>query len=175
MKKTIVLLLLAAVTVSCASLDELLELNVNNNLTESVAFNIPQTQGTTVSYSRSETLDLTTGDLAQYVDKITAIKINSLTYKFKDFVGNTAGMISAGTLKLDNTVVSSITNLNVSQAVNEETVFTISDSMILNQLESTLLNNSSATLLLSGDALSDAGAMDFKVEVTINLTATIKE
>lgn len=175
MKKIILLLAFAIFTVSCGGTYELLELKVNNDLRESIVYNIPKTQGVEVSYSHSKTFDLTTGDLAQYVDKITAIKINSLTYKFKDFIGNTAARISSGTLKFNYTVIGSVINLNVSQAVNQETIFTITDSTVLNQLENTLLNSNSATIDFSGSALSDAGAMDFTLEVNISLTATITE
>ena len=175
MIRVVVFLILASVAVSCDCLVELLELKGDNNLTVSIAVSVPQTSGATSTFDLTKTLDLRSGDFADYINKITAVKINSFTYKFKDFVGNTAGKISSGTLKFDNTVVGTITNLNISQAVNAETIFNISDATVISQLENAFVNNSSTVITLSANVLSDAGPMDFKVEVSISLTATIKE
>lgn len=175
MKKVILLVALATLTVSCESLFELLELKVDNDLTESIDVSIPQTAGATGTFNLTKTLDLRAGDFAQYVDKITAVKINSFSYKFKDFTGNTAGTIPSGTLKFDNTVVGNETNINVSDAVNTKKVFPILDPIVLGKLEEAFVNNSSTTITFSGNALSDAGQMGFKVEVSISLTATIRE
>tara|TARA_R110001606_G_scaffold72659_3_gene167395 strand:- start:5336 stop:5863 length:528 start_codon:yes stop_codon:yes gene_type:complete len=175
MKKVIMIVLLATITVSCSSLLELLELKINNDLTESIDVSIPKTAGTTGTFDLTKTIDLRAGDFAQYIDKITAVKINSFTYKYKDFTGNTAGTIPSGTLKFDNTVIGTITNLNISQAASAKTIFSITDTTIISQLENAFVNNSSTVITLSGNALSDAGPMDFKVEVNISLTATIKE
>ncbi|WP_347173231.1 hypothetical protein [Polaribacter uvawellassae] len=175
MKKIISLVLLATLTVSCGSLFELLELKIDNDLTERIDVSIPKTAGNTGTFNLSETIDLRSGDFAEYVDKITAVKINSFTYKFIDFVGNTDGTIPSGTLKFDSTEVGTINNLNVSKAVNKETIFTISDATVISKLENAFVNNTSTVITLSGNALSDAGPMDFKVEVNISLTATIKE
>ena len=67
------------------------------------------------------------------------------------------------------------TNLNISQAASAKTIFSITDATIISQLENAFVNNSSTVITLSGNALSDEGPMDFKVEVNISLTATIKE
>lgn len=175
MKKVFSLLLIAVFITSCGSLEELLELNVNNDLTENVDVHIPQTQGTAVNYDKTEIVDLSTGSFAEYVGKISAIKINSLTYKIKDFVGNSSGVIQAGSLKFDDIVVDEMTNFNIANAATAGTVFNITDAAVLSQIESTLVNNNSVTLKLTGTVLSDAGDMDFKVEVSMNMTATINE
>ena len=174
-KKQLVIFLLMTIIVSCGSLLELLELKVDNDLTENIDINIPQTAGVTETFSLSKSIDLRSGDLADYSAKITDIKINSFTYKFKDFTGNTAGIIPQGAIKIDNLLVESFTNLNVSQAVNAETIFTISDRVVLNQLENTFLNASATTIVLEGNALTDAGPINFITEFKIKLTATIRE
>ena len=76
MKKTIYLFVFAIITISCDSLDSLLELNINNDLTENIAVSVSQTQGVAASFDLSETTDLNSGDLAEYRGKISAIKIN---------------------------------------------------------------------------------------------------
>jgi hypothetical protein len=175
MKKIILLVVLATLTVSCGSLFELLELKVENNLTESIDASVPRTSAAAEAFNLTETLDLRAGDFAEYVDKITAVKINTFNYKFKDFTGNVNGVITSGTLKFDSTVVGTITNLNISQAATAGTVFEITDATVLSQLENAFVNNSSTTITLAGEVISEAGSMNFKVEVNISLTATVKE
>lgn len=175
MKKIFPLLFISIIFFSCDSLDELLELKVNNDLTESISVSVAQTQGTAESFDLSETTDLNSGDLAQYKGKITAIKINKLTYKFKDFVGNNAGAIPTGTLKFDDIIVDSLTDFNVSQAANAGTIYEITDATVLSNIENAFLNNNTTTIKLFGTVLSEAGGMDFTVEVFMNMTATIKD
>ena len=175
MKKVILLVILATLSVSCNSLLELLELKVDNDLSEDINVSVPKTTGATGNFDLTKAVDLRSGDFAEYVDKITAVKINSFNFKFKEFVGNSAGTIPSGTIKFDNTTVGTITNLNVSKEAIAGTVFEITDTAILSQLENTFVNNSSTVITLTGNAHSEAGPMDFKVEVNISLTATIKE
>jgi hypothetical protein len=175
MKKLIFLFLLSCIMISCGSLDQFIELSVDNELTESIDAHVPQTLGAVASFNLTETADLNSGDLAKYLDKISALKINTLSYKFIEFSGNSAGTITSGTLKFDNTVVATLTNFNISNASTARTVFNITDSAFLTQIEATLLNNKSTTILLKGSALSDAGSMDFKIEVSMNMTVTINE
>ena len=175
MKKIIVLFVLATLTVSCGSLFELLELNVENDLTEDIVASVPQTSATAEAFNLTKTLDLRSGDFAEYVDKITAVKINTFNYKYKDFTGNENGKIVSGTLKFDDVVIGTITDLNISQAATAGTVYEITDTAVLSQLENAFVNNSSTTITLSGEVLSEGDAMNFKVEVNIKLTATVKE
>ncbi len=175
MKKIIVLFVLATLTVSCGSLFELLELNVENDLTEDIVASVPQTSATAEAFNLTKTLDLRSGDFAEYVDKITAVKINTFNYKYKDFTGNENGKIVSGTLKFDDVVIGTITDLNISEAATAGTVFEITDAAILSQLENAFVNNSSTTITLSGEVLSEGDTMNFKVEVNIKLTATVKE
>lgn len=175
MRKLILLFVLATITVSCGSVFELLELNVNNDLTEKIEISVPKTLGTTDAIDFTQTVDLNSGDLGEYIGKITAIQITAFNYKFIEFNGNTAGTIPSGVIKFDDTIVSTLANLNISQAANRETVFQITNPEVLKKLETTFLNNSATVITLTGDALSDDGPMNFKVEVNISLTATIKE
>jgi hypothetical protein len=174
MKKVFVFILLATVAVSCANY-ELFELKVDKDLTETFEINIPKTSGVIGIFNLTKTIDLHSGDFAEYLGKVTEIKINSLTYKFKDFTGNTLGTIPSGSLKFDNTIFSTVTGLNLSHAVNSEEVFAVTNPTVINELEKTLLNSNSTIITLSGNALSDVSSMGFKVEVNISLTATIKE
>jgi hypothetical protein len=173
MKKYIYIFFLAFIATSCGSLEDLLELKVENSLTESIPVSVPQTSNVAVAFNLPATVDLSSGDLAQYKDKITAITINSLTYKFIEFTGNAAGTIPKGTLKFDDVVLREMNNFNISANVGE--VFEIVDAEKLSQIASNLINNSEVSISLTGTVLSEAGAMEFKVEIFMNMTATINQ
>lgn len=174
MKKVTLLMFLGLLVVSCGKF-ELLELEINNDLTENIEVSVPQTFGVTDAIDFAKTIDLSAGDFAEYVDKITAIEITAFNYKFTEFTGNANGTIPSGVLKFDDVLVSTINNLNISQAANNETVFQITDPTVISKLENIFLNNNSTVITLTGTALSDDGPMDFKIEVNISLIATIKE
>lgn len=173
MKKIICIFFLSLIATSCGSLDDVLELKVENSLTESIPVSVLQTASTAVAFDLSSTVNLNTGDLAQYIDKISAIKINTLTYKFIDFTGNADGTIPTGTLKFDDVVIGELTDFNISAAAVAGTTFEITDAVKLNLIASNFVNNAEVTVKLIGTVLSEAGAMDFKVEVFMNMTATI--
>ena len=51
-------------------------------------------------------------------------------------------------------------------------LFEITDEVILNQLEANFLNNTSLIIQFSGTGISDAGDLDFEIEVSMQLTTT---
>ena len=175
MKKTIYILIFSILFTSCDSLSDLLELNINNDLTESVDVSVTQTSSTPEAFDKTKTVDLNTGDLADYRGKITAVKINTFTYKIKNFTGNTAGTIPSGKLKFNDLIVDEISDFNISQAASAGTSFEITDTNLLASIESAFLNNNTATIKLTGTVLSEAGSMNFQIEVFMNMTATIKD
>lgn len=175
MKKSIYLLLFTLILTSCSSLEQLLELKINNDLTESVNAQVPQTTATAAAFDLNTTANLNTGDFAQYAGKISALKINTFSFKFKDFSGNHAGTIPNATLKLDDIDLLTLSNINISESVSTDSSFGISDAAVLSQVETALLNNNSITLKLVGNVLSEAGPMEFKVEISMNMTATINQ
>ena len=175
MKKSIYLLLFSLIITSCNSLEQLLELKVNNDLTESVDAHVPQTGATAVAFNLNTTANLNTGDFAQYAGKISALKINTFSFKFKEFSGNNTGTIPTATLKLDDIDLLTLNNINISQSANANTSFNISDATVLSQVETALLNSNSISLKLDGNVLSEAGSMEFKVEISMNMTATINQ
>ncbi len=160
---------------SCDSLSDAVELKVENSFTETIPVNVAQTTATAVAFDLSNTVDLNAGNLAQYKDKIQAIKINSLSYKFIDFTGNSEGTIPSGSLKFDDVVIGELSNFNIAVAAIAGTTFELADAGKLELIATNLLTNSEVAVKLAGSVLSEAGAMDFKVEVSVNMTATINQ
>ena len=172
MKKTVSALIgLMFIVTSCDIADTPIELSATNEITKTVDVSSPATNGTAFAFDESLSINLS--EVISDIGDITSVKINTLSFKFKDFTGNTAGVIQTISLKVNGEVLKAFTDLNVSQEATDATVFSITDSAKLAQLESILENDSTTTIQLAGSVLSDAGVMDFKIEVNINLTTTI--
>lgn len=175
MKKLIYLFVFSFLIVSCDSLSDAVELKVSNDLIENIDVNVIQTQGAPVAFDFFETLNLNSGELTQYKGKIKALKVNKLSYKFKNFSGNENGEIQIGTLMFDDIKIGRLTNINISKAASAGTVFEVTDVNVLSSIETAFLSDNTATIKLFGTVLSDAGTMDFVVEVFMNMTATVKD
>ena len=134
MKKVCCLLALIVVSISCDIANELTKLNVNNEIIETIGVSISKTNGSPITFEFNKEIDLNSGQFADYIDQIKAVKINRLTYKFKDFQGNANGTITTSSLKLGAIELTSLSNVDIQQAVNEGTVFEISDASKLTTL-----------------------------------------
>lgn len=147
-------------------------ITVSNTVTESVAVEVPQTNGT--PHTTNETVNQDLNEVISNLDDIASINIDGLSYQFKNVTGNSAAVVQSATLMINGITVATHTNLNIAQEATDGTVFTISDESILNQLETLILNNSSVSVQYSSSTLTDAGPITFDVEVTVELTATLK-
>lgn len=150
---------------ACNITDTPIELQVTNSITKDIAVTVTQTNGTQ-SLSESTTVNLS--DIVSNVADITDVKINSLTYKFKDFTGNTAGRVETISLKINNSEFATGTDIDPSQQES----FTV-DSSKFAALESILENDSQTTLAVDGSMQSNAGDMSFNIEISIDLTVTL--
>lgn len=151
---------------ACNITDTPVELNVTNSITKDIAVSVNQTNG---SQSLSETTTVNLSDIVSNVGDITEVKINSLSYKFKDFTGNTAGRVESISLKINNSEFATGTDIDPSKQES----FTV-DSSTFADLENILKNDSQTTLAVAGTMQSNAGDMSFNIEITIDLTVTLK-
>lgn len=151
---------------ACDITDTPIELSVTNSITKDIAVSVNQTNG---SQSLSETTTVNLSDIVSNVGDITDVKINSLTYKFKDFTGNTDGRVESISLKINNSEFANGTDIDPSK----EESFNV-DSSKFATLESILKNDSQTTLAVDGSLQSNAGDMSFNIEILIDLTVTLK-
>jgi DNA polymerase III epsilon subunit-like protein len=167
MKKLFPFLLVLFVVQSCEEPVEITETMVVN---QSTIVTINQTNGTSVSFN-----DVIEGDLNQVVsnfNSITDITIDSLTYSFSNLIGNENASIVSASIEINGITVAVVSDLNIAQEIDNESVFQITDLNVLDQLETTFLNNSSVALNLSGMAISEEGDVSFEIGVSMQLTAS---
>ncbi len=137
---------------------------------QSAIVTINETSGIAVNFN-----DVIEGDLNQAVsnfNSISDITIDSLSYSFSNLIGNENASIVSASLKINDFTVSVVSDLNIAQEIDNESVFQITDLNILDQLETSFLNNSSVTLNLSGMAISDEGDVSFEKAIAMQLTAS---
>jgi len=171
MKKLFPLLLAVVLITSCDINDNPITLTASSTITEAIPVSIPQTTGTSATYDQTVSQDLSDA-IANFSD-VTDIAINSLSYQFKNVTGNTDAVIESASIIINGNTVSSISFLNIAQEANNSTVFNITDQSVLSQLESLFLNNASVDIQFTGTAISQAGPVDFEIELTIDLTVTL--
>ena len=167
MKKLFPFLLVLFVVQSCEEPVEITETMVVN---QSTIVTINQTNGTSVSFN-----DVIEGDLNQVVsnfNSITDITIDSLTYSFSNLIGNENASIVSASIEINGITVAVVSDLNIAQEIDNESVFQITDLNVLDQLETSFLNNSSIALNLSGMAISEEGDVSFEIGVSMQLTAS---
>lgn len=167
MKKLFPFLLVLFVVQSCEEPVEITETMVVN---QSAIVTINQTSGSSVNFN-----DVIEGDLNQVVsnfNSITDITIDSLTYSFSNLIGNENASIVSASIEINGITVAVVSDLNIAQEIDNESVFQITDLNVLDQLETSFLNNSSIALSLSGMAISEEGDVSFEIGVSMQLTAS---
>lgn len=171
MKKIVLLLSVVLAFTSCLDSNPV-ELTATNAITKDIDVTVAQTNGTPKTLNATTTVKLS--DVISNVADITDVKINKFTYKFKEFTGNTAGVVQSISLKVNNDVLATGSNIKVSQEADNGTVFQVTDTAKLALLENLLKTSSQANLAITGSVLTDAGSMNFKIEVFVNVTVKLK-
>jgi hypothetical protein len=95
-----------------------------------------------------------------------------LTYSFSNLIGNENASIVSASIEINGITVAVVSDLNIAQEIDNESVFQITDLNVLDQLETSFLNNSSVALNLSGMAISEEGDVSFEIGVSMQLTAS---
>lgn len=171
MKKIVLLLSVVLAFTSCLDSNPV-ELTATNAITKDIDVTVAQTNGTPKALNATTTVKLS--DVISNVADITDVKINKFTYKFKEFTGNTAGVVQSISLKVNNDVLATGSNIKVSQEADNGTVFHVTDASKLALLENLLKTSTQANLAITGSVLTDAGSMNFKIEVFVNVTVKLK-
>ena len=154
---------------SCEDSDTV-QITASTSINESIIINFPQTNGASVDYDQTTSEDIT--EIVSNFDTISSINIDSLSYQFKNVIGNTNAIIETASIIIQGNVIATISNINIATEASNSSVFEITDEVILNQLEANFLNNTSLTIQFSGTGISDEGDLDFEIEVSMQLTAT---
>ena len=167
MKKLFPFLLALIVVQSCEEPVEITETMVVN---QSATVTINETNGTAVNFN-----DVIEGDLNQVIsnfNSINDITIDSLSYSFANLNGNENALIVSASIEINGIIVADVSEVNIAQEVENQSLFEITDVNVLEQLETSFLNNSAVTLNLSGMAISEEGDVSFDIVLSMQLTAS---
>tara|TARA_B100000768_G_scaffold12026_1_gene11771 strand:+ start:1829 stop:2335 length:507 start_codon:yes stop_codon:yes gene_type:complete len=167
MKKLFPFLLALIVVQSC---EEPVEITETMAINQSATITINETNGTAVNFN-----DVIEGDLNQVISNfisINDITIDSLSYSFSNLIGNENASIVNASIEINGITVAVVSEVNIAQEIDNESVFQITDLNVLDQLETSFLNNSSVTLNLTGMAISDEGDVSFDIGISMQLTAS---
>ncbi|MDB2625309.1 hypothetical protein N9Y10_03850 [Flavobacteriaceae bacterium] len=167
MKKLFPFLLALIVVQSC---EEPVEITETMAINQSATITINETNGTAVNFN-----DVIEGDLNQVISNfisINDITIDSLSYSFSNLIGNENASIVNASIEINGITVAVVSEVNIAQEIDNESVFQITDLNVLDQLETSFLNNSSVTLNLSGMAISEEGDVSFDIGISMQLTAS---
>jgi len=167
MKKLFPFLLALIVVQSC---EEPVEITETMAINQSATITINETNGTAVNFN-----DVIEGDLNQVISNfisINDITIDSLSYSFSNLIGNENASIINASIEINGITVAVVSEVNIAQEIDNESVFQITDLNVLDQLETSFLNNSSVTLNLSGMAISEEGDVSFDIGISMQLTAS---
>lgn len=160
------------VALGVSSCNKELSISFNTDLNQKKSIHINQTSGSPVSFNESSTIVLENSDTKEYLDRIEAIDgINSFTYQFQNFSGDPAGTISFD-IKINGEVIEHQDNIIIKNESDDATLFQISDQDQLTKIANGLLNDQEITFEFSGTAQCDAAAMDFDMEMKMNVGIT---
>jgi len=174
-----ILLLLGVFLICCSfsSCDEddlealLPAFDVNLTKTEIIPVQIDQTTGDWVNYANMTNLNIVNSDTEDYLNKIKEVKINKLSYKVINFIGDPAGRVKgdfsvAGKVYLSNEFV-------VKTSADNGVVYEITEVAELTEIANLLKSGQNVKVEYAGSALCDDDSMDFDIEVTLKVKVTI--
>jgi len=163
--KFLAIILIAITFQSCDDIEDLADITFSTSINEKIAFHIDQNQEI---IDESIPLSIDNDDTHDYLNHLVSVSITKFTYRIIDFIGDEEGSVDV-TFFVDGVSLSQ-ENFIVKQANDNQIVFEITDTNKLNAVASALKNNHQITASVSGTSTALNDAMDFKVDITIDLT-----
>lgn len=168
MKKIVPIVIALVLLFSCEDNQTTINTATPYSLDETFEISLPQTASGQTTFSVTSTQDLSLL-IANYTD-INTVTVNSLTYQFSNFSGDTSATIQSATLTVNNVVIATISNVNISQEAGNSTVFQITDPAIISQVE-TILETTSVVNLVATGTVNSSIPTDFHIEVHLDIEA----
>ncbi|MFK7833030.1 MAG: hypothetical protein AB8B52_07130 [Winogradskyella sp.] len=173
--KQISLLLLVMITAfACEDLDELTEFDINGDLSTSFSVAVTEdSEGMPAEFSENSTIDLASNvDIQSSIDLIQGVTVNDLTYEIDNFEGAPNATLTEGTFTFGSTTIS-ITDVNLEESDDNNTVYTIEDAAALNAIASALANESSITASVNGTVSGTPVSFDILLELDVTTTVDV--
>ena len=127
MKNFLPLLLAVVFISSCEDNEMEVTLTANFSINESVAIQVPQTNGTAITYGEMVSQDL--NEVVANFDDVSDITINSLSYQYQNITGNTNAVLESATIRINGNEIANISSVNVAEEANNGSVFNITDQL----------------------------------------------
>ena len=168
MKKIAPILFAVFLVLSCEDNQTTINISTPYTLDESFEVGIPQTGSGQTNFNETSTHDLSQL-IANYND-VNSVTVNSLTYQFANFSGDTGGVIQTATLTINNVTIATISNVNISQEAMNNTVFQINDPAVISQVEDILEATSVVNIQASG-VVNSSIPLNFTIDVHLDIEA----
>jgi hypothetical protein len=158
---------------SCDEVDKLTEFDVNDTITTTINVSVPDNQGNPITLDDTTEIDLSSIDEIQdNMDLIQSVRVTSISYEITNFDGAAEATISNASMAFGTTNIS-VSDINLQEADNNNTVFTITDTGDLNAISNALESNSSINLVLTGTINSTPLTFDVIVRVDVTVVVDV--
>lgn len=149
------------------AVDELTEVDFDTTLTDNFPVNLES--GNDMDVSSSVIVSIDNNDTHDYLSKIKAVKINSLTYRVTSHNGDDTANVDVDffadqTILMNHAIV-------IKDAFDTGTLFEVTDVATLNAIATKLKNGNNVTMGISGISNSE-GPTNFVITVTVAVTVT---
>ncbi|GGZ77485.1 hypothetical protein [Algibacter mikhailovii] len=172
-KATLLIILLLNV-LSCDEIDKLTEFDVRDNF-ESV-FRISESansEGQPVSITETVTVDISTNqEIADNLNLIQSIAIESITFKIENFSGNDNITLSNASIAFNNEIIT-LEDINLSSAEGSGTVYNIGTASNYNTIANILKNDPSVTAKISGTISEIPVSFDLRLKVDLKVVIDV--
>lgn len=151
---------------SCGDdLEDLLDVNINVPIIKVIDVSVDSGSNTlnkSIEFNLADNIEIN-----NYLAKIKAVEIKTMTYKIIEFNGNSEDEITVS-LKADGVILKTIKNENLKKAFDSAFVFGVDDKTALLSTATSFLQNKKINLTTTGSTVAKS-PMSFKIEVTLNL------
>lgn len=166
--KLIFPVLLFLTIIACDDVDELTEIDTTFTMTESFNVDVQAGDEELQSFTETATFNLAEDDdVADNLNSIEDVTINTLTYRFSNVEG-AGSRITSAQLSVGSTTIS-LAAVTPSEVGSQ--IFTVADTAALNTIATALRNNPQTTVTYSGE-VEDA-PLAFTLTASMNVTVVV--
>lgn len=166
MKNLIKLMLAFLVITSFSCTKDLGVVTISTTLNDVIHMDVDQTptEDPIVFEAIEMEIDIENTDTQSYMGNIEEITFENLTFTFENFEGDVNGLISLKFKDAYGTEFFSADNININDAVSNQTQFEVTNLSMLDAMVAELLAESTATIAYSGSYVCSDDNMSFDLK-----------
>lgn len=171
--KPTLLVILTLSLLSCDDSDDLTDIDFNQTITTTIGVDITEdSNGQPLTFSAIETVDFSTvQEIQDNIDEIQDATIDALSFEVDNFNGTPNTTVTSASINFNGTTIQ-VSDINLEQADNNNTVFPIDDASALTAIENALQNNTQATVTLTGTIDNAPASFDVIIYLDVTITAS---